>query len=301
MTLTQLEYVISVVQEGSILAAAEKQHVSHPSISKSLTELERELGMKLFRRTSTGTVPTAGGLVVAESARRIQDELNQLRTALGSSEKNSIRLNIFPMDTTPHLMESVAQVRKQFPNLSIWLHQDTLTNVIESVVNQECDLGIVLLPKRNVQDLSSKLRVHSLRNEWLAVACSANHPIAKRDFATAEDLRDCSLVLHDDKVVMDILSDLFRTHGLKPVLTYANNNTIIKQMVRQGDAISIYTTALRSDPLVQSGAIRLVPLKDDSLMDDQFQTQFLCLSYARRQLASCERKLIQLLQQTDNG
>ena len=301
MTLLQLEYVAAVVREGTILAAADKLHVSHPSISKAITALEAELGTRLFARTNAGTTPTAEGQAVAACAERIQDELNHLRHSLAAQAKTSISLNVFPLDTTPYLMDNIGQIRKQFPHLSIHIHQDTLTNVISSVTAQEYDLGIVALPLQSLQELSPKLRVHTFRNERLVVACSSRHPLATQEYVIPEDLRDYSLVLHDDKIIVDILTSLLRTHNVNTALTYSNNNTLIKQMLQQGNAVSIYTSALeKSDPLVRSGDIRLIPLKDDSLMDDLLQVCFVCLSYAKRPLAFYEKQFIHLLQTLDN-
>lgn len=298
MTLLQLEYVAAVVREGTILAAADKLHVSHPSISKAITALEAELGVRLFVRTNAGTTPTAEGQATAACAEHIQDELNHLRHSLGTQAKTSISLNVFPLDTTPHLMDNIGRIRKQFPHLSIHIHQDTLTNVISSVEAQEYDLGIVVLPLKSLKELSSKLRVHTFRNERLVVACGAQHPLAAQEYVIPKDLRDYSLVLHDDKIIVDILASCST-----PItaLTYSNNNTLIKQMLQQGNAVSIYTSALeKSDPLVRSGDIRLIPLKDDSLMDDVLQVCFVCISYAKRPLASCEKQFIHLLQTLDN-
>lgn len=302
MTLLQLEYVATVVREGTILAAADKLHVSHPSISKAINSLEGELGIRLFARTNIGTTPTAEGLAVAESAERILDELNRLRHTLNISVRTSIFLNVFPLDTTPYLMEIISQIRKQFPQLSIHVHQDTLTNVMASVIAQECDLGIVALPLRSLRELSPKLRIHPFRSERLAAACAAGHPLASQEYVTIQQLCSYPLVLHDDKIIMDILSDLFRAHQENLALTYSNNNTLIRQMVYKGEAVSIYTTALeKTDPLVCSGGIKLIPLKDSSPADDLFQISFSCLSYPKRQLNPCERQFIRLLQSVDEA
>lgn len=301
MTLLQLEYVAAVVQEGTILAAADKLHVSRPSISKAITALETELGVRLFARTNAGTTPTDAGHAVAACAERIQDELGYLHHTLEIQAKTSISLNVFPLDTTPYLMDNIGHMRKQFPHLSIHIHQDTLTNVISSVAAQEYDLGIVALPSQSLQKLSPKLRIHTFRTERLVVACSAEHPLAIQEYVIPENLRNYPLVLHDDKIIIDILTDLFRAHNVNTALTYSNNNTLIKQMIRQGDAVGVYTSALeKSDPLVHSGDICLVPLKDDSLIDDLLQIRFVCLSYAKRQLAPCEKQFIRLLQSLDS-
>lgn len=222
-----------------------------------------------------------------------------------------IRLSSSPTRTPVHPsareanrigMEIISQIRKQFPQLSIHVHQDTLTNVMASVIAQERDLGIVALPLRSLRELSPKLRIHPFRSERLAAACAAGHPLASQEYVTIQQLCSYPLVLHDDKIIMDILGDLFRAHQENLALTYSNNNTLIRQMVYKGEAVSIYTTALeKTDPLVCSGGIKLIPLKDSSLADDLFQISFSCLSYPKRQLNPCERQFIRLLQSVDEA
>ena len=61
MDLQQLQYFITCSEKGSLTRAAEELYTTQPHVSQVITALERELGMKLFRRTGSGVVPTEGG------------------------------------------------------------------------------------------------------------------------------------------------------------------------------------------------------------------------------------------------
>ena len=62
MNIQQLRYVVAIANSGTFREAAEKMYVSQPSLSIAVRELEKELGFKVFRRTSSGTFLTRRGM-----------------------------------------------------------------------------------------------------------------------------------------------------------------------------------------------------------------------------------------------
>lgn len=71
MKLQQLRYVIQVAESGSLTAAAEKLFVAQPSLSKAVSELEREMDITIFTRSRTGVVPTEEGMRFLSRARQV--------------------------------------------------------------------------------------------------------------------------------------------------------------------------------------------------------------------------------------
>ena len=69
MNIQQLRYVVAIANSGTFREAAEKMYVSQPSLSISVRDLEKELGFKIFRRTSSGTFLTRRGMEFYEKAR----------------------------------------------------------------------------------------------------------------------------------------------------------------------------------------------------------------------------------------
>ena len=68
MNIQQLRYVVAIANSGTFREAAEKMYVSQPSLSISVRDLEKELGFKIFRRTSSGTFLTRRGMEFYERA-----------------------------------------------------------------------------------------------------------------------------------------------------------------------------------------------------------------------------------------
>lgn len=81
MTLQQLRYVIAIVQAGSFNMAARQLFISQPSLSKSMAELEKEMGIALFQRTSRGTLLTEEGVKFLSSARQVVEQADLLENA----------------------------------------------------------------------------------------------------------------------------------------------------------------------------------------------------------------------------
>ena len=71
MTLQQLRYVVEVATAGSITAASQRLFIAQPSLSKAISELESEMGITIFERSSKGVVPTEDGTRFLSYARQV--------------------------------------------------------------------------------------------------------------------------------------------------------------------------------------------------------------------------------------
>ena len=82
MNLLQLKYAVEVAATASITKAAENLYMGQPNLSRAIRELEEELGVDLFRRTSRGIVPTAQGEAFLERARAVLRQMEALEQAV---------------------------------------------------------------------------------------------------------------------------------------------------------------------------------------------------------------------------
>ena len=78
MNIQQLRYVVAIANSGTFREAAEKMYVSQPSLSISVRDLEKELGFKIFRRTSSGTFLTRRGMEFYEKAQELVKDIVRL-------------------------------------------------------------------------------------------------------------------------------------------------------------------------------------------------------------------------------
>ena len=82
MDLRELRAFVAVVEEGGVSAAARRLHLSQPALSQTIRVLERELGVELLVRTSTGTSPTAAGRTLLEEATAVLARVDRLTEAV---------------------------------------------------------------------------------------------------------------------------------------------------------------------------------------------------------------------------
>ncbi|GAA1831489.1 LysR substrate-binding domain-containing protein [Pseudonocardia ailaonensis] len=143
MELRHLRYLVSVVEEGTVTAAAERLHVAQPGVSAQLRQLERELGEPLLSRTSRGVTPTAAGaavlpyaraaLAAAEGARLAVDELKGL-------VRGRVGVGMAPSLAATDLPELLAGFRAAHPDVEISLREGTSGELLHLLAAGELDL-----------------------------------------------------------------------------------------------------------------------------------------------------------------
>lgn len=89
MTLTELRYIVAVAQEKHFGRAAQRCHVSQPTLSIAIKKLEEELGLSLFDRSSNEVMTTNSGARIVAQARRVLDEAEVIRY-LANEEQSQI-------------------------------------------------------------------------------------------------------------------------------------------------------------------------------------------------------------------
>ena len=119
-TLRQLQYVVAVAEELSFRRAAARCHVSQPSLSAQLAQIEGALGVRLFERAHKRVLVTAAGRDLVERARRLileADEIVRAAQRVADPLSGTIRLGVIPT-ISPYLLPSVTPaLRRRLPRL----------------------------------------------------------------------------------------------------------------------------------------------------------------------------------------
>ena len=194
MELHQLDYVRAVVREGSVTRAAEALHVAQPSVSKQVRLLEGELGVALFHRVGRRVLPTEAGLLLAECAERVFDDLTTTANTLAqfaTAARGTLRLCATETVTDNLLPAALAELRRLRPGVRVTVEMIGTDDAIERVLADEVDLAIVALP---IAD--SRLDIHPLFAEEILLAVPPDHIWAGRaSVPLAEALAEPSLLL----------------------------------------------------------------------------------------------------------
>ena len=233
MELNQLRYFLAVAEAGNFTRAAERSHLSQPSLSQQVINLERELGHKLFHRLGRRAVLTEAGQVFLGRARTIVLEVEDASKALKDSPTLERRIKVGTVQTlAPYLLPRLLErCRESYPTLSVNTHEDFRPDLVRGVVDGDLDLAIVPQPVKD-----PRISVELLFTEPLLLVVGRNHPLAAKPTITAPDLAEESFVLlgHSSTLAMEIERfcgdhNFLCIHGdardarlIKPLVTKAN-------------------------------------------------------------------------------
>src|SRR5690606_6529275 len=179
MTLTELRYIVTLAQEQHFGHAAERCHVSQPTLSVGVKKLEEELGVLLFERTKSAERVLEEAMTIRELASAGKD---QLSAPLKVGAIYTIGPYLFP-----HL---VPQLHRVAPQMPLYIEEDYTHNLRDKLRTGELDAIIVALPF-NEPDILTK----PLYDEPFSLLIPADHPWASRSHVSLDDLDDNPLLL----------------------------------------------------------------------------------------------------------
>jgi LysR family hydrogen peroxide-inducible transcriptional activator len=191
MDLRQLNALVAVADHRTFSAAARALHTVQSNISTHIAHLERELGVTLVDRT-TGRL-TDEGRAVVDRARRVQLELEALVSdvaAVSSEITGVVRIGVIGTTArwlVPRLLEAMAE---RYPRVQVVVVDATTTSLLPQVHSGQLDLAVLALPVHD-PDVEAEL----LFREDLIVVAAPDHPLARRDRVTVEDLAEHELLL----------------------------------------------------------------------------------------------------------
>jgi DNA-binding transcriptional LysR family regulator len=195
--LSQLRNFVAVVEAGTVRQASRNLNLSQSSISKSLQQLEAELGAEMLQRGARGVTPTAAGKALLSRAKAIEAELrharNDVQTVRGA-EVGEIRVSASPTVVAMGLLpQAIVAFQRSRPQVSFSISEDVYPDMLPAIRTGELDFAICLVPARPRDE---SLNFLSLVKNRLAPAVRADHPmIGARRLALA-DLLDLDWIFY---------------------------------------------------------------------------------------------------------
>jgi DNA-binding transcriptional LysR family regulator len=177
MRLTQIRDFVTVVEAGSIRAAARKLGVSQPAITKSVRSLEEELHSRLVQRTPHGVVPTPQGRAFFARARVAHSELHKAEeelTQLDSQSTGSVAFGVGPVVALMVVPEAVTSFRRQFPRARLRIMEGYAHTFLPLVRDETLDFALTLKPDGK---LDSALAFRPLFRLDFVVVARKGHPL----------------------------------------------------------------------------------------------------------------------------
>lgn len=194
MTLQQLKYVITTAECGSISAAAEKLLVAQPSLSKSISELEKEMGIMIFIRNNKGVYLSEEGSKFLSYARQVMEQADLLEDQYKHKETVKRVFSISAQHYAFVVNAFVALVKEYGKSRYEFTLRETATNdIIEDVRSFRSELGVLFLSHFNRDVMlrilqQADLKFTSLFPAKAHIFVNRNNPLAKKKMVKLEDL-----------------------------------------------------------------------------------------------------------------
>lgn len=196
-TLRQAQYLLAVADTLSFRRAAEECHVSQPSLSAQISEIEDGLGVRVFERDQRRVLLTAAGRDVVERARRMlaaADDLVAAAQRAGDPLTGTLRIGVIPT-ISPYLLPSISpRLRERFPRLTVaWLEEKT--DVLLARLNAGTLEAALVALEADIGDVEHEVLA---RDPFFLVAAK-DHPLGRgQGAAEPADLRGVEILLLDE-------------------------------------------------------------------------------------------------------
>src|SRR5437879_4890137 len=207
MDFDQLNSFIEVAKHNSFSRAAEKCFRTQPAISSQIRALEDEVGAKLFDRSGGKVSLTAAGKAFQKYVEETLDARKSMLVALAEMERIPRGEIIVGANegTCLHILPEVfADFKKQYPDVSVNIKRSDYARILESVIDNSVDFGVVSLP---VTD--PRLTVVLIHRDELIIIVPPRHPLGKMKSAPIADVAKFPLVVPKAGHTRDAIENLF--------------------------------------------------------------------------------------------
>ncbi len=203
MEIRVLRYFLEVAREGSITHAAQRLHVSQPTLSKQLKELEAQLGKKLFVRGSFSVRLTEEGMLLRKRAEDILDMVDKTEEefkALGEINGGDIHIGCAESDNIKYLARCVKALQNRYPRIRIHLYSGDTEDLSERLDRGILDFAVIA----QAVDLSKYNYLEVPESDTWGVVMRKDAPLAVKESVGIEDLLDLPLIVSRQGLREDI-------------------------------------------------------------------------------------------------
>ncbi|MEU6321975.1 LysR substrate-binding domain-containing protein [Streptomyces sp. NPDC047009] len=251
MDLRHLRYFTAVAETCHFGRAAERLHVAQPALSQAIRQLEAELGVTLFNRTTRQVSLTPAGEFLQTEAARIlgalDDSLRGVRR-IAAGRHGLLRLGLTGTSSFSHLPRIARLLKRELPGVALEIHADLLTS-------EQCDAlraGMIDLGLLRPPAAGEGIELSLLDEEPLVLAVPVDHRLVAEPIIAMADLRAEPFILYDARqsVVNDAVTRACRTAGFVPHREHAAPGTsVLLALVAAGLGVSLAPAGVRSLPL----------------------------------------------------
>jgi LysR family hydrogen peroxide-inducible transcriptional activator len=258
MNLRDLQYLVALAETRHFGRAAERCHVSQPTLSAQLKKLEEYLGVALIERHPRKVALTAAGLAVIERARRMLQDADDIRALAHASQDplaGQLKVGLIPT-LGPYLLPRVMpRFAQALPKLTLLLHEYQTGPLVQRVLDGELDLAILALPAD-----TKGLQTRPLFAEPFLVAMPEEHRLAsKRRLRTGDLAGEKLLLLEEGHCLREHALEACSRAGVEEQGFRATSLETLRQMVASGAGITLLPRLAVEGPFASARGLVVRP------------------------------------------
>ncbi len=238
MTLTQLQYAVTIAKTKSMNQAANELFVSQPALSGAMKELEEELGTQLFIRNNRGIVITTEGEEFLSYARQMVELGNLVEERFVNKSITRKKFSV-SMQHYTFAVEAFIELAKKFSigEYELAVHETKTHEVIENVKNYRSEIGVLYINSFNEKAIrkileEAELEFIPLFDCGICVYLSSSHPLADREKITMEELAEypCLSFEQGDRNSFYFAEEVLSTLEYKQIIKADDRATMLNLM-----------------------------------------------------------------------
>lgn len=265
MTLRHLTIFMAVVDAGGMNKAAKKLHLSQPSISLAIAELEEHYGVKLFERLSQRLYLTKDGELLLSFTRHILDSYKQMEDMMNQSvEKTQIQIGCSISIGTCLINDILDEIERVLPQCEFHVKVMNSSEVEQALLTNQIDIGLI----EGVVVDECLTSIPMCKDE-LVIVCGKKHPFANKKEMTLESLHGQNYVSRESgSTERNQYEQFLEQNGIELNRIFCSTNTeAIKNAVIHGRGIAIFSKRM-IDKEVEDGRLIVLPIEGVRVIRD---------------------------------
>lgn len=236
MTITQMQYFAAFCQYGSVSKSAEALHISQPSVSIAIKDLEKEFGLTLLNRENKQLKISQEGMYFYERIKDILSQIHALEVQMTDMGNHLNRICLGIPNFTGMFLFSILMddFHDAHPDINFEVKQCSSSIAFKMIEDNSCDLAIIVEPD-TIPDTIETLRV--LSSEFVYCVHPDHHLAGVKDVSLTEICHEPLILNQEESFMTKQIKKRFYDEGLVPnILLYAVQLPIIEEFVSSGKA-----------------------------------------------------------------
>jgi DNA-binding transcriptional LysR family regulator len=210
LELRHLRYFMAVAEEKNFSRAAKRLHMSQPSLSKQIQDLEKKLRVKVFDRSSNPLRLTVAGEALLKEAQILIIQLEQTVHkihSINTGESGHLTISFSSSTSNSIFPEILKNFRQQYPQVALILQEEKSIHLLQRLQEQKTDIIFLYLYSELTE--VNDLEIIKLTYEPFVLVVPESHPLTRQDIVSLSDLKDEAFIIPFNPVVSELSQQIY--------------------------------------------------------------------------------------------